>query len=602
LKQWVIIVAFIVVAAATVEETETALHSNEVSTGGKARSAISAWESYIAAVRAGDREEAKKYWSREARRPEYRVFDWQMPDFEKAVDLVRDNNLEIAEVEEYEDHVRLLVDSPKKEYVYYVIQKEGEAFLANPVEVLTMGWQTEETRHFVCHFENGEGPTSDEIRNLDEFYSGTSSYLDINVDRKIDYYKCSSREEVGELFGLGPATGRAYYLNHAVAATKWTSFHEVVHVILGQTCGKQPTSLILEGAACYFGGTSLVTREAQLTWAKTLVDRDESMPISSIISEQGFWSAEDMNDPYAEAAAFVGFLVVNQGIGKFKELYRYRDATEDVESAMERIYGKDIAQLEDEWRQWLQQLDVPTVGLGANDTANEIFRMEDPAYDDTGDGDYSYPLASGYSPGMFDLTEFRVLEDGERVYFELTYRNLVEWGESSDWGFGGTYTRIAIDCGGDGKNDFGRDAHATLSGNRDYLINVSDCGVLVWQGGRVAALLKRSPADNKLGDSGSECIRFSIPSTGTEGARKNWLYTVAVGGCSKRGKHLRDGVGDFLDVGRSPSEDTGGGGTDTAINPNVYDILLPRGQNQEKILGGYSTETEMLVSLPMVGQ
>jgi carbohydrate-binding DOMON domain-containing protein len=52
---------------------------------------------------------------------------------------------------------------------------------------------------------------------------------------------------------------------------------------------------------------------------------------------------------------------------------------------------------------------------------------------------------------MFDLTGFRVLSDERRLYFELTYRDLVERPDSTGWGFGGTFTRIAIDRGGPGE-------------------------------------------------------------------------------------------------------------------------------------------------------
>jgi len=582
---------------------EVAFDTTEVSMNPRIRNAISVWDGYRAALKDGDREKAMGYWTGKSTRAG-RAFDWLMPDFEQAVSIARSDYLDIAGLEEHGDFIQLDVTSPrKKNYTYYVVQAEGGTFLANPVEVLTNGWEEEETDHFICHYAEGDGPSSDQLKDLDAFYRKLSSYLDIDLGRKIDYYKCDSRQLVGDLFGMPAATGRAYYRNYALAATKWTSFHEVVHVLLGQTCQNQPTSLILEGAACYFGGSSLVTRDAQLAWARTLVENGESLPISSILQEKGFWAAEDMNDSYAEAAAFAGFLLVDHGINKFKQLYKYRDATEDVEAEIERIYGKKIAQLEDEWTKWLLQLDVPTIELGRSSNATEIFGMNDPANDDNGDGDYTYPLASEYHPGMFDLLDFKVLEGQGRVGFELKYRDLVEWKEDSDWGFGGTYTRIAIDCGGSGGDSFGRDARASLSGNRDYLINVSDCGVIVWHDGRVEALLKRPLPGEKLGDSNSDCIRFSVPRSETQSPPRSWRYTVAVGGTSERGKHLRDGVGSFLDVDEHRTEQTGGGGTDTAFNPNVYDLLLPGSENQEKILGAYNaTNPGKLVVLPMVGR
>ncbi len=114
-------------------------------------------------------------------------------------------------------------------------------------------------------------------------------------------------------------------------------------------------------------------------------------------------------------------------------------------------------------------------------------------------------------------------------------------------------------------------------------------------------MLKRNPYDKKLGDSKSDSITFSIPHSMMGEPQKSWRYTVAVGGRSKGGKHLREGVGGFLKVSVSASEETGGGGLDRDINPNIYDILLPPEKDQERILGSYDPETGRLVVLPMVG-
>jgi hypothetical protein len=72
-------------------------------------------------------------------------------------------------------------------------------------------------------------------------------------------------------------------------------------------------SLILEGAACCYGGTSLILPESQLSWAKALLAADEYLPLSLLIEEDGFWSVEDVNDSYAEAGSFVAFLVDQYG-------------------------------------------------------------------------------------------------------------------------------------------------------------------------------------------------------------------------------------------------------------------------------------------------
>ena len=573
----------------------------------RVQSAIAVWEEYQGALRDGDEEKARTCWTGAARR--YPVFDFNLK-FDHAVWSARNDSVRIVEATENDSYVALHVSSPHwkqtawsgpPDRTYYVVQ-DSAAHLANPTEVLTDGWQQRTTEHFVLHYPKDGRLTDEQVNRLEESYRETSSGLGVSLDRRIDYYKCDSAKTVGALLGSGPAAGRAGIEDWIVAAMGWTSHHEVVHVLTGQLCRRQPPSPIMEGAACYFGGAGFIAREAQLAWAKTLVEHDEAMPLATLLDERGFWSAAQMNDPYAEAAAFNGFLIDRYGVEAYKALYRLHDESDSLPAALRKLSGRTLPQLEKEWEDWLADLDVPTIELpslpGTEAQATEIFRMDDPPHDDNGDGHFVYPLAPAYQPGMFDLTRFRVLSDATRVCFELTYRDLVEWPETSAWGFGGTFTRIAIDGGGPGDDEFFTfrwGTNATLEGSWDYLIDVSDCGVVLVRDGRVAACLKRGAGPARLGDAAQNRICFSVPCDASESARREWRYAVAVGGCGDRGRHFRDLAGGFLAVAEEPSEHIGGGGSPDSSNTNVYDILLPADQEQAKILAGRPA------IVPMVG-
>jgi carbohydrate-binding DOMON domain-containing protein len=325
------------------------------------------------------------------------------------------------------------------------------------------------------------------------------------------------------------------------------------------------------------------------------------MPLATLLDESGFWSAEDMNDSYGEAASFTGFLLDRYGVDAYKALYRFRDVgTDTLEAVIEKMSGEKIPQLEIAWKDWLLRFDVPTIEPGIAVRATEIFRMEDPSGDDTGDGSYVYPLGPSYRPGMFDLTGFSVLSDEKKLYFELSYRELAEGSDSTGWGFEGTFTRIAVDRGGSGEEgafsqSFNWSANATLAGHWDALIDIGDCGVEMVESGRIAASLKRAPAGRGIGYAAQNRICFSIPCSEPETVRRRWRYAVLVGGCAECGKHFRDWVGEFLPVGEHASEQTGGGGSADGSGPNVYDVLLPAGQDQAKLLAARP------VVLPMVG-
>ena len=247
------------------EKAKAALDTIGIQPDKEMRGTMSTWEEYMKAVREGDREEAGGFWSEETRR-KYNAFDWMLPaDFEEAIDASRDRYLALTDVQKHEDFVELSFIYSARKYTYCVIPQEKRFVLANSVDVFSQGWRTKETKNLVCHYEKGREPSPFQLKRLDEFCGKISSDLNVTLDRKIDYYRCDSGEKVGQLFGMGPATGRAKIENCAVAAVNWTSFHEVAHVILGQLSRKQGSSFIMEGAACYFGGTSMVTTEAQLS-------------------------------------------------------------------------------------------------------------------------------------------------------------------------------------------------------------------------------------------------------------------------------------------------------------------------------------------------
>jgi glucoamylase len=48
----------------------------------------------------------------------------------------------------------------------------------------------------------------------------------------------------------------------------------------------------------------------------------------------------------------------------------------------------------------------------------------DPTSDDNGPGNYAYPTSSDFHPGAFDITDFKVIDDGTNIIFKLQTRDL----------------------------------------------------------------------------------------------------------------------------------------------------------------------------------
>jgi hypothetical protein len=53
-----------------------------------------------------------------------------------------------------------------------------------------------------------------------------------------------------------------------------------------------------------------------------------------------------------------------------------------------------------------------------------LFSADDPDGDDNGPGNYAYPTSSNFKPGAYDLEQFQVYDDGDRIIFRVRTRDL----------------------------------------------------------------------------------------------------------------------------------------------------------------------------------
>lgn len=73
------------------------------------------------------------------------------------------------------------------------------------------------------------------------------------------------------------------------------------------------------------------------------------------------------------------------------------------------------------------------------------FTMTDPVGDDKGPGTYTYPTDAVYKPGSFDITEVKVIPNGDTVEFDVTTNSRIEdpW-DSKAWGGNGFSVQMAF--------------------------------------------------------------------------------------------------------------------------------------------------------------
>jgi carbohydrate-binding DOMON domain-containing protein len=237
-----------------------------------------------------------------------------------------------------------------------------------------------------------------------------------------------------------------------------------------------------------------------------------------------------------------------------------------------------------------------TVAAGAEVLAT----WEDPAGDDTGDGNYTYPTNPAFGKGgEADILSFSIEKENGTISFVFKMRNLVD-----PWNVGNrlTMVAVAIDTQDGGDAELRRNANVLLDEPSEYQIFAAGGVVEVFD-----ASSERVEVGAKLEtDMESGILRITVPIESINGAAEDWLFTPAAG---LQDDYGAGGLGDFREVKAVAGEWRGGGGDDLAINPNIYDIIVPEPRkilglfgggkrSQEEILGASDPETGQLASLP----
>ena len=574
--------------------------------------AMQCFEAYIRALQQGSEEEAKKFWNNEE--PEnYKSYDWQWEYLAFRRLDPRHLNYRVISTEEREDYVILEVEWYYREGkagrlqkdLRYFIEEHGKMVGANPILIHTRDWPQRKSRYFVYHYKNEQDAPSDALLDeLDRFYEKTIKLLQVDYQDKIDYYKCGSSEEVGKLFEMEASLARSQMTCGVVASIQEFVPHEIVHIIsyriLPQDEKGIPPEYLNEGLAYYLGGASFFSPELLLFWAQKKLEVNEDILLDTLIRDPWAYGA---NQGAGLVSSFVKFLIDTEGIAKFKQLFMSGETYEEQREVLEEIYGKSTVQLQEEWKEFVLALHLPEVKIADQLHGRVTFEVLDPLGDDKGDGDYVYPKNEKALPGIFDLTGFKISLDDDMVYFQLQFADLNHAEISSDEVFNGSFAAIAIDSKENSGNTqlfFGNgNFEFSKKDGYEFVVEVSHAGILVYDQNWVWQLLFLK-AFSQQGHIKGNQITFAIPRSIIGIPNSSWKFQVLTGGQKGGYKKIAYGVGKYMKVGEQSIPNQGGGGTDTGFNPDLYDILTPKGMDQVQILSSYDVSKNKRVIIPMI--
>lgn len=221
--------------------------------------------------------------------------------------------------------------------------------------------------------------------------------------------------------------------------------------------------------------------------------------------------------------------------------------------------------------------------------SEEVFFMEDPQGDSFGPGGYSYPQHSSFPAEleeMLDLTHFRVSNTSDSTRFEFAFLQPPDlhqpWG-----GAGYNFHRIDlyIVSGDKGSTDTFRPG-AQVQFRQPWQVNLR---IRDWKGAYLIHWEDHNADDPQAGLWQDQAEGFRVYVDGNKiiaeishdllpPASPHWRYYVLVG--------LQDAYGPdhYREIVQEGGPWTGGGGSESEFNPNLYDILAETEKDQENQL------------------
>ena len=222
-----------------------------------------------------------------------------------------------------------------------------------------------ESEHFRFHYEPGD---SIDAARTEAHCAWATARLGVTLPRKIDYYKYSSRQQMGQYTGHDDANAFSVPEQFELH-TLWSwDNHESVHIyssLLGR-----PSDFFNEGLAVAFQTDPLAGQYDSVfnglpvhEWARQRLRDGTLLSLDGMVVSEDFRSVADSTSSYREAGSFLRYLLDTHGIAPLADFMRRstRDDSRDViKSHFSEAFALPLSESESRWHVFLQNLPTPT--------------------------------------------------------------------------------------------------------------------------------------------------------------------------------------------------------------------------------------------------
>jgi hypothetical protein len=231
-----------------------------------------------------------------------------------------------------------------------------------------------------------------------------------------------------------------------------------------------------------------------------------------------------------------------------------------------------------------------------------LLELEDEIGDETGDGDYIYPLASDFDTpgngGLWDAQKVTIRQSAWNAQFIIEMGEMTDiWGLSN--GFSHQIVQIYVDQGNTsfGNTEMLTGANAEIHPDWAWEVAISGTG----EPGAVMSVQADTGSTSARGidvsgDTSTNTITFTVSKSVIGEDIPNYRYIIVIG--SQDGF----GTGKWRDVDTTPTTWTLGGGENPAsddgidYDPNIIDVILD-GAGQQTMLSSYDVDGHVYAQL-----
>ncbi len=514
--------------------------------------------------------------------------------------------------EEEKDYAKTELKIIDKRYqflsmIYYLIKERNRMVLCNPYIALSKDWAKESSVHFDFFTKPGQRVLKRKIDEVEKQYRNLCELYEVSFKNPIEVYVCSTGEEISRLSYLGRWGGVNFApgeLIFMIGPQINTLTHEFAHLVQYNFMKRFPGYFFSEGFAVCYGSFGNLSEKAASSRVKQLLLSEEIPSLFTLLANK---ARMHPNDFYPIAGSFIRFLTDEYGIEKLKVLFeKYDSKISDWDPIFKEIYGLPLAEIEKNWHSFIVDFAIPEIEPGINEKAKKIFAYDDPKGDDYGDGNYAYPEKELFQPGICDILNFKVFKDSDNLYFQVKLENILANDTLSHLGFYGPVIFICIAKRGEYKPpcyyDFLENTGLSLDKDYDYwMINCSGLGVELWKDGEICASHKRDVYQKPLIDFQENTIQFSVPKSLLGDYKKDWKFGLSCG-CQEVGSKDYGDFGRLIEIKKFGDFEEGEKKDSLEFKPDICDILVPKGEDQKKVLSVYDVEKGKYVILPLIGQ